>query len=107
MTAVGFTCSLPFWAEREGLGGLKGDGFGNPPRRWLLPGLQGRAYSRCRGRVVAGNKSGDNPRPRLRWGAAVVYNEAEVLCQVIESGPAVQLLPLVCTHEPVEFILRG
>lgn len=42
----------------------------------------------------------------LRGFSAVVDDEVKVLAEVVVAGPAVELRPLVGTHEPVQLGLR-
>ena len=86
--------------------GVMGDAGGNPIMGDGGALEQGCAYGGGGGGQVAADEDGAYVFAGLRGGAAVVYDEGEVLRQVIIASPLVQLFPLVRAHEPVKLLLR-
>ena len=52
--------------------------------------------------MVPGDEGGSHSLSRLRRCVAVVNDEVELLAEVVVARPSVQLLPLVCSHEPIK-----
>ena len=55
--------------------------------------------------MVAGNEGGAHSFALLGWGATVIDDKMQMLSQIIVACPLMELLSLVCPHEPIQFVL--